>query len=298
MAALLAASLLWAFSFGLIKGELAGLSPVTVAAGRLAIAALVFLPLAGRGVRPGRGRLEAAALGAVQFGLMYVLYVASFRWLAAWVVALLTIFTPLFVILLAERPGRDPHGRGLRARSLAAVALAIGGAALVAARGGEGGAAWPGILLLQGSNLCFALGQVRYGALRRRLDATDAGLVAWMYAGAAVVTVAALPLAPLFGAPAFGGWTPRALLVLLYLGLLPTALGFWLWNRGAARVPAGFLAAANNLKVPLAVVVSWLVFREKAADARGLLGLALLAGALVLAGRGGHAPVVRGNPDP
>ena len=291
MAALLAASLLWAFSFGLIKGQLAGLSPVAVAAGRLVIAALVFLPLAGRGVREGRARLEAAALGAVQFGLMYVLYVASFRWLAAWVVALLTIFTPLFVILLAEGPGRR-----LRPRSLAAVALAIGGAALVAGRGGEGGGAWPGILLLQGSNLCFAVGQVRYGALRRRWVATDAGLVAWMYAGAAVVTVAALPLAGVFGAPALAGWTSRSLLVLLYLGLLPTALGFWLWNRGAARVPAGFLAAANNLKVPLAVIVSWLVFREKAADAGGLAGLLLLVAALVVAGRGARLPLEKEPP--
>ncbi len=291
MAALLAASLLWAFSFGLIKGELAGLSPVAVAAGRLAIAALVFLPLAGRGVRPGRARLEAAALGAVQFGLMYVLYVASFRWLAAWVVALLTIFTPLFVVLLAEGPGGRLHWR-----SLAAVLLAIGGAALVAARGGEGGATWPGVVLLQGSNLCFAIGQVRYGALRRRWASPDAGLVAWMYAGAAVVTAAALPLAPVFGTSAFAGWTARPLLVLLYLGLLPTALGFWLWNRGAARVSAGFLAAANNLKVPLAVVVSWLVFHEKAADVRGLAGLALLAGALVLAGRGGHVPLEKEPP--
>ena len=36
---LLAASLLWAFSFGLIKGQLAGLDPVAVSCGRLLLAA-------------------------------------------------------------------------------------------------------------------------------------------------------------------------------------------------------------------------------------------------------------------
>ena len=42
---LLAASLLWAFSFGLIKGQLAGLDPVAVASTRLLLAAVVFAPL-------------------------------------------------------------------------------------------------------------------------------------------------------------------------------------------------------------------------------------------------------------
>jgi len=184
--ALLAASLLWAFSFGLIKGELAGLSLAAVAAARLLVAAILFLPFAVRTRVTSRTRLEAAALGAVQFGLMYVLYVASFRWLAAWVVALLTVFTPLYVLVLA----RLPAGRA-RWRAAAAALLAVGGAVLVNARGGDGGAAWPGVLLLQASNLCFAAGQLRYGSLRRRSGVADAALLAWMYAGAAAAALLA-----------------------------------------------------------------------------------------------------------
>lgn len=279
MSALLVASLLWAFSFGLIKGELAGLSPVAVAAGRLVVAALIFLPLAGRGVAQPRVRLAAALLGAVQFGLMYVLYVASFRWLAAWVVALMTIFTPLYVMLLVGGlAGRE------RLRNLAVVTLAVVGAGLVTVQGSRSGTVWPGILLLQGANLCFAVGQLRFGVLKRRTGAPDAGLVAWMYVGAAAVTVAALPVAATLGDNPFAGWSVRALLVLLYLGALPTALGFYLWNRGAARTRPAFLAAANNLKVPLAVVVAWLVFGEEVARGRAFLGLVLLVGALLLAG--------------
>lgn len=279
MPALLAASLLWAFSFGLIKGELSGLSPLAVAAARLAVAALAFLPFAVRAPLGQRARLEAAALGAVQFGLMYVLYVSAFRWLAAWVVALLTIFTPLFVLLLS----RVPPGLARR-RALAAVALAIAGAALVSARGGEGSVGWPGIILLQASNLCFALGQVRYAALKRDSGAPDTALLAWMYAGAAALTVAALPVAAAAGLSPLKGWTARAGLVVLYLGALPTAAGFYLWNRGAARTQPAFLAAANNLKVPLAMLVSWLVFGESAPGAAGLAGAALLVAALLAAG--------------
>lgn len=280
MPALLAASLLWAFSFGLIKGELAGLSPAAVAAARLLVAAALFLPFAARSRLASRTRLEAAALGAVQFGLMYVLYVASFRWLAAWVVALLTVFTPLYVLLLARLPAGPA-----RWRAAAAVVLAVGGAALVTARGGNGQAAWPGVLLLQASNLCFAAGQLRYASLRRRCAAPDAALLAWMYLGAAATALLALPVVALAaGGGPLAGWTPRALLVVLYLGALPTAAGFHLWNHGAARTQPAFLAAANNLKVPLAVLVSWLVFGERAPGAPALAGAALLVAALLAAG--------------
>jgi drug/metabolite transporter (DMT)-like permease len=275
--ALLAASLLWAFSFGLIKGQLAGVSPLAVAAGRVALAALILLPVAGRRVAAPRARLEAAALGAIQFGLMYVLYVAAFRWLAAWVVALLTVFTPLYVLLFA----RLASGR---ARGVAAAVLAVGGAALLSARGAPAAVGWPGVLLLQGSNLCFAWGQVRFGALRQRWAAPDLGLVAWMYAGAAVATAAALALAAAFGHDPAAGWTRRSLLVLLYLGALPTAAGFYLWNRGAARTAPALLAVANNLKVPLAVLVSWFVFGEARPAGAALGGLGLLLVALVVAG--------------
>lgn len=285
MPALLAASLLWAFSFGLIKGELVGLSPVAVAAGRMAVAAAVFAPFAVRATLGKGVRREAALLGAIQFGLMYVLYVAAFRWLEAWVVALLTVFTPLYVLLWA----RLPAGRA-RWRAAAAVVLAVAGAALVTARRGDGAVVWPGVVLLQGSNLCFAAGQVRYAALKRRSGARDTGLLSWMYIGAAAVTVAAVTVAALAGASPLAGWSPRSLLVLLYLGSLPTAAGFYLWNRGAARTQPAFLAAANNLKVPLAVLVSWFVFGEDVAAGAAVAGTVLLIAALMVTGDPGAAP--------
>ncbi|HPF69350.1 MAG TPA: EamA family transporter, partial [Candidatus Krumholzibacteria bacterium] len=86
------------------------------------------------------------------------------------------------------------------------------------------------------------------------------------------------------------GWDGPALLTVLYLGLVPTALGFYLWNRGAARTGSGRLAVANNLKVPLAVLVSWWIFGETADYARVLAGLAVVTGALFLAGRGEAGP--------
>ena len=275
---LLLASLLWAFSFGLIKGRLAGLDPVIVSLIRLALASLAFAPFLFRHQLQRSGVIPAMLLGALQFGLMYVLYIASFSYLPAWMVALFTVMTPLYVLLLAGI--RD---RKLPVRYLAAVVLAVAGGAVVLARGLPEGAGWQGIALLQGANLCFAAGQVFYPDLKRRYGAADGPLLAWMYLGA--VMVPAVVLAFKGGVK---GEMPRGnqLVVLLYLGLVPTALGFYLWNKGAALVRPAFLASINNLKVPLAVLVSWIVFAEKTDFPRALLGLALVVAALFIAGPG------------
>lgn len=274
---LLAASLLWAFSFGLIKDQLTGLDPVLVAWLRLLIAAGIFAPFLRRGGAGfSRGHLGVLALGALQFGLMYMLYIAAYAYLPAWLVALFTVTTPFYVLLLAGL--RD---RRLSWRFLAGVVLAVVGALVVVARGLPAGASWPGVVLLQGANLCFAVGQIFYPRLRARHRAEDENLLAWMYLGAGLLATVALVMRDAWSGP----WpAARQWLALLYLGVAPTALGFYLWNKGAAMVPASLLAAANNLKVPLAVVVAWTVFGEDADHLRALLGLALVVAALFVAG--------------
>jgi len=272
---LLAASLLWAFSFGLIKGQLSGLDPVAVSCGRLLLAAAVFSPLVFKSRSSRATAIQAMGLGMLQFGLMYVLYIVSFRWLPAWMVALFTIFTPLYVVLIA-----DGLERKFRPRHLVCAVLAVLGAGLVVVTAMPADADWRGILVLQGANLCFAAGQVGYVRLQRRSAGSQAVLMGWMYLGAGSLTLAGVLYVTAAGGRPLAGWDRQAWLVLLYLGLLPTALGFFLWNKGAARVEAGVLAAANNLKVPLAVLVSWLVFGEEAAYGRVLAGLVVIVGAL------------------
>jgi drug/metabolite transporter (DMT)-like permease len=229
---------------------------------------------------------------------MYTFYLASFRHLAAWQVALWTVFTPILVVLLSGlvRGRVDP-------RPWLAASLAVAGALLAQGQ-------WPrgdtltGILLVQASNLCFAAGQLGY----RVLDAAsatasgprrgrEAGLLGWMYLGGALLTLpGALILARDRSLAAIDLATVGP--VLLYLGLVPTAAGFWLWNKGAARTTAARLAVANNLKVPLAVLVAWLVFAESAPYLRAAGGLAVIMVALALAtrpqerdpGRGARGP--------
>ena len=59
-------------------------------------------------------------------------------------------------------------------------------------------------------------------------------------------------------------------------------MSFFLWNYAARRVEMGTLAIFNDLKVPLAVAVSLLVFGEKTDPLRLVIGGLLAVGALVI----------------
>ena len=250
-------SLVWAFSFGLIGNQLAGLSPAWLGWIRLALSALVFLPFVRR--LPWKTALALFATGAVQFGLMYLAYLSSFRYLKSHEVALFTVVTPLFVAGL-----NDLFGRRFQPWNLLAACLAVAGAGILKWSQLESPAPLYGILLVQASNLCFAAGQLAYRAVLRRLPAPlpDHRVFFWLHLGGfAVLTPLALPLA-LSAAPPDP--TPSQWAILAYLGVVASGICFFLWNRGARLVSAGQLAVMNNLKIPLGVAVSLFVFREPA----------------------------------
>lgn len=276
MLLLLLASLVWAFSFGLIKGQLAGLDPTAVAVLRLLCALLVFLPFLRRRKLPVRAQLRLAAIGAVQFGLMYILYLHAFALLQAYEVALFTIFTPVYLALLDAALEHR-----WEVRHLLAAVLSLGGAGVLLWRTGVGSGAVGGFILVQFSNLCFAAGQLAYKRERPKLkDVSDAEVFALPYAGALVATL----VASLFTTdwPAFRLTLPQAG-VIAYLGIVASGLCFFWWNLGATRVNTGTLAVFNNAKIPLGIAVSLLCFGESANLPRLLLSAALMFAAVAVA---------------
>lgn len=279
MFALVIVSVIWAFSFGLIRKHLVHLDSSSVAALRLLLAWLVFLPwLRFRGLS-ARLRLLSMAIGAVQFGLMYLLYLEAFRWLEAYQIAVLTLFTPVFVCLFD-----DALNRRFEMRPLGAALLSVLGAGIILAQRPLGQAEWLGIFLVQASNACFAMGQLLYCRLRRQHpEVADSRLFAWLYLGAVLLAV-----------PYAAGQLPHTLrsltltqgLVIAYLGLIASGVAFFLWNYGATRVKTGTLAVMNNAKIPLGVLTSLLVFGEQTHWLRlGLGALLLLLGIVLVEGR-------------
>lgn len=276
MVLLLLVSVLWALSFGL-TAQVGGLGAPFVTAVRTVLAALVFLPfLRVKGLSPGRV-LGFAGIGALQFGLMYLLYTASFRWLRSSEVALFTIFTPLFVTLV-----HDLLERRMSWRFLATAALAVVGTGICVWSGLGRAGLLRGFLLVQGANLCFALGQVLYRRLAPRTGRADHELMGILYLGAAAVALAmALPAVAW---AKVAQMTPTQLGVLVYLGVVASGLGFFLFNAGARRTDVGTLAIFNNAKIPLAILASALVFHERVDWVRLVAGGAVIAAALGLNG--------------
>ncbi|ABM61133.1 EamA family transporter [Halorhodospira halophila] len=270
---LLLVTLLWAFSFSLIGEYLSGQVDDDFAVlSRVALAALVFLPLARfRGLSlPLTGGLML--LGALQFGVTYLCLYRSFAYLTVPEVLLFTITTPLYVALLD-----DALHRRFAPVALLAAALAVLGAGVIRYDGITGDFLL-GFLLLQVANAAFAAGQVGYKhlLLRHPIEVPAYRIFFYFFLGALLV---AAPSFAVFGDPSLMPSSGLQWGVLVWLGLAASGLGLYLWNQGARVVDGGTLAVMNNLLVPAGLLVNLLLW-ERDAD---LLRLAVGGGVIVAA---------------
>lgn len=276
MTYLIVTSLIWAFSFGLVKGNLTSLEPNFVACARLAIALPLFLPFLRLKGIPSKTIFRFIAIGAIQYGATYSLYMTAMQYLNAYEAALFTIFTPLYVSLIY-----DLYEKHFSIFHFGMAGLAVLGAAIIKYSNTSFGDIFLGFVLMQISNICFSFGQIDYKRIRaRHPELKDHQVYALLFVGAVIVTALATT-----GAQGWGSiqeLTSKQVATLLYLGALATGLGFFLWNKGAVITNAGTLAVMNNLKIPLAVACSLLVFGESTDIPRLVLGGGVMILAIVL----------------
>lgn len=254
MTYLIAVSFLWAFSFGLIGSRLAGLDASFVATVRLALAFLCFAPFMRVRGLSGRELLQLLGLGALQFGAMYLFYIQAFSYLPSHLVALFSVFTPLYIVL-----GYDALRRRWRWQLFGCALLSVAGAAVIKFTQPQG-SFWTGFGLMQLANIAFGLGQLFYREWRRkRPEMRDREVIGILYGGATVLAALGFALQGDFAktSPTAEQWW-----VLAYLGVVASGLGFFGWNKGAARSEPGVLAAFNNAVVPLGMAASLFLFGE------------------------------------
>ena len=91
----------------------------------------------------------------------------------------------------------------------------------------------------------------------------------FFYVGALIVV---LPAFLLFGKAHFLPDAPLQWGVLLFLGLVSTALGMYWWNKGACLVSGGTLAVMNNLHVPVGLLLNLLIWNQHEPLGRLMLG--------------------------
>ncbi|MCG6401055.1 carboxylate/amino acid/amine transporter [Vibrio fluvialis] len=261
-----AVTLLWAFSFSLIGVYLAGqVDSWFSVLMRVALASIIFLPFLKFKQVPGKLIGKLMAIGGIQLGLMYCFYYQSFLLLSVPEVLLFTVFTPIYVTLIYDMlKGRFSPWY------LVTAVIAVAGAAVIKFAGINENF-FLGFMVVQGANLCFAIGQVGYKYVMERetVELPQHTVFGYFYLGALVVATVAFLL---LGNPGKLPTTSVQWGILIYLGVIASGFGYFAWNKGACMVNAGALAIMNNVLVPAGLVVNILIWNRDVDLARLSLG--------------------------
>jgi carboxylate/amino acid/amine transporter len=247
-------TLVWAFSFSLIGEFLSGSVDTNFAILiRVAIASVIFLPFTKFQGIPTLLKLKIMLIGAIQIGLMYFFFYRSFLYLSVPEVILFTVFTPIYITLVY-----DIASLRFRPTYLLSIALAVIGAYILRYNAISENFII-GFLFVQGANICFALGQSLYKKIMESSNIAQQNIFGYFHFGALLFSI---PMFLLLGnmqkiTPDFTQWT-----ILLWLGIVASGLGYFLWNKGGCEVDVGILAIMNNALIPAALVVNLLLWNK------------------------------------
>ncbi|CAM3043698.1 carboxylate/amino acid/amine transporter [Pseudoalteromonas distincta] len=271
---LFAVTLLWAFSFSLIGVYLAGQVDAWFSVLiRIALATLVFLPFLKLKTTPKPLALKLMLIGAVQLGIMYSFYYHSFLFLTVPEVLLFTVMTPIYITLL-----NDALNKQFNPRFFIVALIAVIGAITIRYENLNNNFII-GLLLVQGANISFAVGQVTYKRLMMNNQLDDKTVFGWFFIGALIIATICYAL---FGNSSKLPSTSTQWGILVYLGIVASGLGYFMWNKGATLVNVGALAVMNNLLIPAGIIVNVLIWNRDADIVRLSIGAAIMLGALIV----------------
>ncbi|MDX3805074.1 DMT family transporter [Bosea thiooxidans] len=276
--AMLLLALLWGLSIPITKLGLLTLPPLTLTALRFAIAVpLMFVFVVGKQRLPLRALPRIAALGVLGIGIGQVAQTFGVVDTSASAATIISATIPLFVVLFAAMRLRQPVS-GLQILGLVAAFIGIalvasdrGDAASAVAQTSLGGAA---LVLLSAVTIAF------YYVWS--VELTD------QYGTAAVAAWSTL-----FGFVAllpWAGWemwhvpfqmTATGLGTAVYLGVVVTVLGLFLWLHLLRTVPARIAAGIQYLQPVVGVAAASVMFGDNL-GMFFILGIALVLGGLAL----------------
>jgi len=262
-----------------LRGQI---GPLTLTAARYAVAAAVFaliLRTRPSGERKPGGDVKLLAVmaltgvvlfaPALYFGLRFTTAVNG-----TLINGLGPLLTALFAAWLIKEPfsGRQVIGS---LAALAGVAILLSGSG----RAGTGGAIInPGDLLIVLAVLFWALYSVAVRKVVKHRSPLSATALS-MFMGLPVLIVAAV--IETMAAPV--AWTPGLVAIIVYLGLVPAALGFLSWNAGIKYLGAGGAMVFYNTLPLYGALFGFLFLGETLGPAHIAGGVLILSGGLVAA---------------
>lgn len=273
----LAVVVVWAGSFSVIKALLDdGVAAGDIAILRYAIAAPGFAYVLWRaGGLPGLTRGDAARVAAV--GLPIVVGYHMFlnvgtRYTTSGIAALVVALAPGMTMILAFAVGLDR----VTTRRIVGLAVAFAGVAIVIALGSGRELSLEsaqGPLIVLGAPLAFALYNVILKPLLSRYD-----LVALTAATSLVGIVGLVPFARGSTVDAVTDATATEAVLLLYLGVLATFLGYIFWNLGLKGLGPTRAVTYTYAISPLAVAFGAIFLDEQVTIWLALGGLLVVGG--------------------
>ncbi|MDN4596852.1 DMT family transporter [Leifsonia virtsii] len=270
----LAVVVLWASAFPAIQVAAPAFGVIGLSFVRLAVAMIALLAFAAvKRVRLPRPRDLGWIVAAGFFGMTayQLLLNESELHVPAGTASIIVAAAPLVSVAVAFLLFREPVTRFTVVGSL----IALAGVAVVClARAGVSLSASVWIVV------AAMVVQGIYHPLQRPLLKTYSGLEVATYTMVAG-TAMTLPLVP-FGWGRLVEASPTEWIAAVYLGLLPSALGFVLWGYAVGRLPVAISTSLLYLVPPIAVFIAWVWLGEIPLPAELVGGLIVIAGVVVI----------------
>jgi len=252
---LILVSILWSFSFGIIKYGLSGIDSSFISLMRNLIAFLFFASLTLYNFKKFIFDIKLISIGAIQFGLMYVLYIQSYQYLPAYLIATFTITTPIFIGIFSQLL----QNKSFSLSGIFSILLVVLGSLMMRFNIVNPFDYWLGFFLIQCANICFAIGQIMFKKWYSKNTSVDIIYnFSQMFFGAVLIT----SMFSIINSTNIGMLNTYNLFALLFLGLFSTGFGFLAWNLGSLQVSNERLAVMNNVVIPIAIFNSFLIFGE------------------------------------
>lgn len=273
--AMLICVLVWASAFVGIRDLGDDFSPGPLSLGRLLVGAIALTAITWPRHEPlpkGRPLGLIVVYGVVWFGAYNVALNAGEQYLDAGTSALVVNIGPILIALLAGFLLKE----GFPTPLLIGTAVAFAGVALIALSTNHDAAvataSTTGVVLCVAAAIFYAAGVL---AQKPALATVPALQSVWL--GCIVGAIVCLPYAPSL-IDEIRAASTHDLLVLIYLGVFPTAIGFSMWSYALKRLDAGKAAATTYLVPAIATLMSWVLLDEAPA------ALAFVGGGMCLVG--------------
>ncbi|MGA2238427.1 MAG: DMT family transporter [Candidatus Bathyarchaeia archaeon] len=276
-------SAIWGLSFVAASAVLSTLTPILLATIRFSIASLVFIPIIvwefkhGRVVKL-RDLMELALLGVLSVSVYFWLQYTGIKYAGAGISALLVVgLIPILTGVASFFALKETYAL----QQLLGTALGLFGVALITVPGlllnKVDWLFYLGVLCLLLNAICWAL----YSTLSRRLmNRTRRPL---MNAACVTVfgTIALIPMSLTSEWSSIASLRPEQWLSILYLSLVCSCGGYYLWNLSLSRMEAMKVTVWQYLEPPVAFMGEALIFNIMPSPTVLIGATAIIAGALL-----------------